>query len=623
MPKPAARLNKKRLMDTRRDSADFRDRIYQPALVPLGDRLIPERERIVVLDQGTEGACTGFALAATINYLNAGRRVETKVSPRMLYEMAKRHDRWPGEDYEGSSARGAMKGWHKNGVCPDSKWPYNPDREGYFTRARQEAALQFPLGAYYRVLKKRSDMHAALQQTKVVFAAGAVHAGWDRVGRDGVIPDNHKTLPDGGHAFCIVGYNESGFIIQNSWGEGWGGLTIDGVDYPGLAVWKYADFDLNFWDGWVARMALPVESLEALASGSIVKGTSGVERVEKSPPRHEIANYYVHIDDGQFDPKGDYPSTREETRELIRKAVADMTGAAGGVKPGHIMLYAHGGLNSVKSSASRVGKWNKVLEANRVRQIHFIWETGLGASLKDILLGKDDFSSQRAGGFGDWKDRLIERCTQPVGYALWKEMREDADLAFAKVSQAGSQTIRFLAEALKAVPAAKRPRLHLVGHSAGSIWIGHLLQRWSSLGGGSIESLQLFAPACTMEFFESHLRPALGATRVKSLLHYLLDDETELNDNVGSIYGKSLLYLVSRAYQNKQNVVPIMGMEKHWDGETHDRITSYNTRDNPERSRSTSHGGFDNDPVTMNNALQVMLGAKPNPLFSEDDLKGY
>ncbi len=611
-----------RMMDTRRDSADFRDRIYEPALVALRSTLIPDKERIFILDQGAEGACTGFGLAATVNYLNRGRGVDEPVSARMLCTMAKRHDRWPGEAYEGSSARGAMKGWHKNGVCPEAIWPYDPKRPGYFNAVRQQAALKYPLGAYYRVLKKRSDVHAALQEVGVVFATATVHSGWSRVGRDGVIPDEQKTLPNGGHAFCILGYTEEGFIIQNSWGEKWGGVSLDGAHYPGMALWKYADFDRNYWDGWVARMALPVESLEALAPGSIVQGARGAERVEKAPRRHEIAKHYIHIDDGQFDPKGDYPSTREETRELIKQAVSDMAGDTGG-EPGHILLYAHGGLNTVKGSAQRVAKWKAVFEANRVRQIHFIWETGALASIKDVLFGKDDFASQRAGGFGDWKDNVLERVTQPAGFALWREMTDDADLAFRKTANAGTQTLRFLAKALKALPSAKRPRLHMMGHSAGSIWLGHLLRRWQALKGLPVESLQLFAPACTMDFYRNQIKASLGSSKLKALTHYYLDDATERDDNVAVIYGKSLLYLVSRAYQSKQGTVPLMGMEKHWGDESHNRITSYNTRDNPDRTGSDSHGGFDNDIVTMNQALSVILKGEPLRPFTEEDLSDY
>ncbi|MDA0733693.1 MAG: hypothetical protein O2909_03940 [Chloroflexi bacterium] len=79
---------------TKRDSLDFRDLIYRPALVRLEDELLPNKEYLKPLDQGREGACTGFGLAAVINYLLRARGVssEEAASPRMLYEMAKHHD---------------------------------------------------------------------------------------------------------------------------------------------------------------------------------------------------------------------------------------------------------------------------------------------------------------------------------------------------------------------------------------------------------------------------------------------------------------------------------------------------------------------------------------------------
>jgi len=36
---------------------------------------------------------------------------------------------------------------------------------------------------------------------------------------------------------------------------------------------------------------------------------------------------------------------------------------------------------------------------------------------------------------------------------------------------------------------------------------------------------------------------------------------------------------------------------------------------------SESHGGFDNDPVTMNHVLRRVLGKKPGPEFTESSLK--
>ena len=113
----------KRKLDAVPDRVDIRDWLFQPRLVALPDQvvncdLVPD-----VLDQGQEGACTGFALAGVINYLLNMRRVSNRVSPYMLYRLARRYDEWPGEGYEGSSARGAMKGWVRHGVCPHDVWP--------------------------------------------------------------------------------------------------------------------------------------------------------------------------------------------------------------------------------------------------------------------------------------------------------------------------------------------------------------------------------------------------------------------------------------------------------------------------------------------------------------------
>jgi hypothetical protein len=105
-----------------KDPLDLRDLMYEGSLreVPF---TLDNRSRVpLILDQGREGACTGFGLAAVVNFLLYNRTdtpkstrqkltiLEHSASARMLYEMAKRYDEWEGENYEGSSIRGAMKG---------------------------------------------------------------------------------------------------------------------------------------------------------------------------------------------------------------------------------------------------------------------------------------------------------------------------------------------------------------------------------------------------------------------------------------------------------------------------------------------------------------------------------
>lgn len=124
--KPAGRgieQQLQRTFDAFPDRIDAQDWAYQPSLRPLPDQLINCHLVPEILDQGQDGACTGFALAAVINYLLARRGTKRIVSPRMLYELVRRYDEWPGENYAGSSARGAMKAWERHGVCTRNEWP--------------------------------------------------------------------------------------------------------------------------------------------------------------------------------------------------------------------------------------------------------------------------------------------------------------------------------------------------------------------------------------------------------------------------------------------------------------------------------------------------------------------
>src|SRR5215208_4363386 len=68
----------KRTLDARPDTLDFRDLMFTPTLVEVPTRLPLANYRKVgvpILDQGSEGACTGFGLATVIHFLLRSRRV--------------------------------------------------------------------------------------------------------------------------------------------------------------------------------------------------------------------------------------------------------------------------------------------------------------------------------------------------------------------------------------------------------------------------------------------------------------------------------------------------------------------------------------------------------------------
>jgi pimeloyl-ACP methyl ester carboxylesterase len=597
-------------LDALPDVPDYRDRWYQPTLAPLRHNL-PPPDGAYILDQGMEGACTGFGLAGVINRLHQTQGRDVTVSPRMLYEMARRHDELRGENHEGSSCRGAIKGWYHMGVCSEQLWPYDPEKPGTLTIARAKDARAHTIGAYYRIRKNIVDMHAALNETGVVYASADVHSGWMSL-RKGRIP--YSKQKEGGHAFAIVGYNADGFYVQNSWGPEWG--------ENGIAIWSYEDWMDNVSDAWVVQLALSTPKLysrRGVPGGASMKQEAATST--KTPRRDEIAGHFVHIDDGQFCDSGKYWSSLadiKQTAELV--AISD--------EYQHLLVYAHGGLNSVTDSASRVAAMRDTFKANGVYPLHFMYDTGILEELKDVIIGKKSAAEERAGGFSDWTDRLIERATHRPGRALWREMKSDAALAFARKTSPGTQTLEAFLTAF-AHPKATPKKIHLVGHSTGGILHAHLIEALAALKIKlRLGSINLLAPAATVDLFKQAYIPALGSGifGVDEMHVYNLTDEVEEDDNVGMVYRKSLLYLVSRAFEERiEPPEALLGMQRSSKDleKLHPKSLFFhysNGRGSSKaRTASTSHGGFDNDPATMNSVLKTVLGkpSVPHPFTKE------
>ena len=222
----------RRKLDAMPDRIDIRDWLYRPTLAPLPNAIVNCDKVPEILDQGNEGACTGFALAAVIQFHQKQRGVRRpSVSARMLYEMARRYDEWPGESYEGSSARGGMQGWVAHGVVSRDSWPHKLHGPQHLTQARTDEGRLVPGGAYYRVQHRSiRDMHAALTDVGILYVTLMVHRGWDdprsdlrRVAPGWKLPTIQRVgRATDGHAVAFVGYTRDGFILQNSWGPRWG-----------------------------------------------------------------------------------------------------------------------------------------------------------------------------------------------------------------------------------------------------------------------------------------------------------------------------------------------------------------------------------------------------------------
>jgi hypothetical protein len=625
----------KRVLDVRPDTLDFRDTMYTATLYEVPTRIdLKEYKKwkVPILDQGAEGACTGFGLATVANYLLRRRRIvpdPTPVSPWMLYEMAKRYDEWPGQDYEGSSARGAMKGWHKHGVCSETQWLYGgPNKDRRLTQDRTVDAVKRPLGAYYRVNHKDLvAMHAAMAEVGILYATASVHEGWNHLDR-GIIPFTDEML--GGHAFAIVAYDARGFWIQNSWGKDWGA--------QGFGLMSYDDWLVNATDVWVARLGAPVilERAESTAvSHSAAAGKSiGYSYSELRPHIVSIGN------NGALNEGGQYGTSRDEVitifREEIPKATKDW-------KKKRVLLYAHGGLVSEDNAIQRLAEYRPALLEAQVYPISFVWHSDFWTTVTNIL--QDALSRRRPEGLLDAaKDFMLDRlddALEPLaraimGKAQWDEMKENA-IAATESKDGGARLALELIDELVKDP---KVELHVVGHSAGSIFHAPLVRLLTAKKGPlpsgllkgqtgygiKVESCTLWAPACTIELFKQAYLPAIQDGTIKRFALFTLTDDAEQDDNCANIYHKSLLYLVSNAFEAKARIPlfregePLLGMQKFvrqdkqlsalFKKSTSNWILAPNTEpeDSEDASTATHHGDFDDDGPTVKATLARILG---------------
>ena len=604
------KVPRERVLNVTPDKLDLRDRPYLPAVALAPPPTLRNRTKLAVLDQGQSSACTGFALATVVNHLliQSGRAKDAEVSPWMLYSMARRYDEFPGSEDTGSSLRGALKGWYKHGACALDLWngiampsaSNQPGRDWWLD------AVNRPLGAYYRVdMRSVTDMHVALNEVGVLYGSVLTHAGWDEPGKGGVIPLHARKPDDGGHAFAIVGYDRSGFLVQNSWGEAWGD--------KGFGILTYEDWLENAMDCWVAQLGVVTDEHRRIAAAAPPTAPRG--RVLSADPvlqNHQLAPYVIDMENnGRLSTSGTFRTSADDVRALVTDYL-DAARRDWKVKPGaaiDIAIYAHGGLVPESSAAASFARWLPALYGAKRFPIFLMWESDLWSTLRNRLEDLVMAAPRPAGGplesLQRWWNERLERLLAPAGTALWDEMKDNA----AGISAGAESGGRILFDELARSPvAAQHPlRLHLVGHSAGAIAHAFLVDRLAAQE-WDFETVTFLAPALRVDRFLERVAPWILGGRVRKYRQYLLNDASEQKDPTCRPilgYGRSLLYLVSRSFEGGIEV-PIVGMERHFPREV-ERLKQVKLYLAPSSlTSSTTHPGFDDDDVTMRSVIAGM-----------------
>ncbi|WP_374661603.1 C1 family peptidase [Inhella sp.] len=610
----------------RPDALDPRDRRFVPnvALAPKAT-LFPPLAR-TVKHQGQTSACTGFALSTVVEHLlaRAGREKAPAISPFMLYSMAQRYDAIPGHDPEGgSSLRGALKGWFKHGACAEALFSTleMPPAPKDIRRDWWYEAVQRPLGAYYRIDPQHLvDMHAALNEVGILYASSACHSGWGsavpatRAARPRgfaklwEIPFDPAEVPPYGHAFAIVGYNERGFLVQNSWGEGWGS--------GGYALISYADWLQNGMDCWVAQLGVVTQDHRELAHSATLRLDAKTQQVRLAPSevlrKREIAPFIVNIgNNGLLSNTGEFRTTPDDVRALAELQLARAR-ALWKPKDGvvDVCIYAHGGLTDEREAADTAARWIKQLYEAQVLPVFLMWETGFWTSLARAVTDAVAGVPRSTAGFDmkRWWNRRLERTLAWPGGKLWGEMKQNADAisahrdGAADEHQAGAV---LLYKHFKHKVQDQKVRLHFVGHSAGAV-VGCLMaERLCADGVLHVDSVSLMAPAARVELFQRTLKPLLQNGQVGRYQQFHLSAEAEERDPSCGPYTRSLLHLVAESFEGNQRQ-PILGLELDAAAALRGLPNVRSHVAPGPHSGASQHGHFDEDAATAKTVIDFI-----------------
>jgi C1A family cysteine protease len=245
------------------DQPDSRDHLYQlNTELPLAPVVDLRQYCSAIEDQGNTGSCTGNAIAGQIELIDrkGGRALD--VSRLFIYyeervlEGSVRYD-------AGAYIRDGIKVCYTKGAPLESLWPYVTNK--FATKPPTAAytdALKRKVTGYQRCTDFTAVKNAVTAGNPVVIGFNvydSFEGAWGNIPHgqtgSGMMPFPNTATEQllGGHAVCIVGYDDTmpvvgksngRFIVRNSWGTGWGD---NGYFYMPYDVIKTTSMSNDFW----------------------------------------------------------------------------------------------------------------------------------------------------------------------------------------------------------------------------------------------------------------------------------------------------------------------------------------------------------------------------------------
>jgi len=235
------------------DLPDFRDFMYAaptaiasaiPTSMDLRNGCPP------VYDQGQLGSCTANALAGAFEFdLKKQKKTDFMPSRLFIYYNERVLINTVNSD-SGAYIRDGIKTMNKEGVCPETEWPYviakfaqKPPAICYTDAKKNQ------IKSYQRLVNSLNQLQSCIAEGFPFVFGFTVYESFmtAEVAKTGLVPMPKRTEKVlGGHAVMAVGYDDKKqvFIVRNSWGKGWGDKGYFYMPYAYITDQNKCD---DFW----------------------------------------------------------------------------------------------------------------------------------------------------------------------------------------------------------------------------------------------------------------------------------------------------------------------------------------------------------------------------------------
>jgi C1A family cysteine protease len=230
--------------------------LVSPTAMPLPRAVMSAQiKNVPLLDQGREGACTGFSGVTMMMHELRKMGNSAILSPQDLYKRTRMDEGTPLEEDSGAEVRDTVEAAHIYGVCQESLDPYKDDAAHYsapITDAQAQDALKHKIRLSVRCSTLAAIKHSIAQGCTVQFGFTCFESLMSQqAAATGEIPYPERGEQSiGGHAMLIVGYDDDrsvagelgALVVRQSWGS-WG-ATFDKIKGYGFLPYRYVNVGL-------------------------------------------------------------------------------------------------------------------------------------------------------------------------------------------------------------------------------------------------------------------------------------------------------------------------------------------------------------------------------------------